>query len=138
MSAQQFIDPRVYNKLNLLLPNQAAKQKLLQAKVKPDPEQLHLLQLMKWGYSKGLLEDDPPLRSLSDLGSLLETMDYHMEPVEVMQALWGNGPDEGAPAAKWIDPRVLAKLNPEQAATYALQQLQALKESKDPTTSTRH
>lgn len=122
---------QVVERLNLQLPNLAAKKQLQAAKAPLQPDQLYLLQLMRWGYNKGLLEDAPQ-RPLYDLGNLLEGLEYRLDPEEVMSLLCKEGPDEGAPQAKWFDPHLLEKLDPEGAATYALQQLQALKESKDP------
>jgi hypothetical protein len=118
------------NRLNLQLPNQAAKKQLLAVKVKLEPDRLYLLQLMRWGYNKGLLEDDPPKRPLHDLSVLLEGLEYFTDPKVVMEILCEEGPDPGAPEAKWIDPHILAELDPEGTAIYALTQAQDMKEDR--------
>jgi hypothetical protein len=119
------------NRLNLHPSNQAAKKQLLAAKVKLEPDQLYLLQLMRWGYNKGFLVDGYR-RLLHDLNVLLESLEYFTNPEVVMKILCEDGPDEGDPEAKWIEPQILAKLDPEGAATYALQQAQNMKADREP------
>jgi hypothetical protein len=59
---QSLIGQQEMDRLNLQPANQVAKQKLLKAGQKADPEFLYLPQLIMWALQAGMLVDDPPYR----------------------------------------------------------------------------
>ena len=126
-------EPQLIDRLNLHLVNQIAKRHLLKLKVKPDPDMLYIYQLMEWA-----LDNQVPLQAgrwkdyemeSYDLRILLDILICRTDPQQALDVLIKEDPIEGV---KWINPRVLAKLKPEAAAEYALQQLQSLKLSREP------
>ncbi|MCL6559447.1 MAG: hypothetical protein K6U74_11745 [Firmicutes bacterium] len=112
--------------------NQLAKMYLKKAGMKPDPDMLHLYQLVEWGLSRGKVE----VRDLSnpnagpDLLEAARRLMYLDDSEKALNLLVKEGPDKGNPKSAWVDPVLLMKQkSPEEAARYLAECLKDALES---------
>ena len=124
------------DKVNKMPVNQIAKHLLKRAEQKPDPDLIYLYQLIEWGLDSGKVEvNDPENKDhgTSDLLEMAKNLAYPKNPQKAMDFLMKEGPDEGDPAATWVDVRELAKQKtPLEAAEYLAERLLSAVQEKRP------
>lgn len=114
--------------------NQAAKHRLLEAKVSPDPEYLYLVQLLQLGFERGLEIPGQGENYRADLEQAANQLfNPNLKPVQVMRWLLSN-PNAGDQAEQNDSLRRELESAPnwEGAAQNLIQWFYDLKASQDP------
>lgn len=117
---------QLVDRLNKHPINQIIQARMKQAKVKPDPDFLYLLQLPAWALRTGKVEvqDATNPHAQVDLLEVVEKL-LLVDPQKVMELLLKQGAEpEGD---RWVEPKIVARIkDPVKVAMYLLDRIQAL------------